>query len=205
MKLLMKSVLRHVKQHMLQTLLTLFSTVLIVALLSTVFCFVSSFQMLLREYALETVGSYHYWYKVPKEDFMEEMLWQAAEEFEEDDFFSEVLLEEFEETVSLKLTVASPGIFTTKTMEKKMWKYQNEFLEAYRQQHLSEAFYFRMTSRHNFELLVSYGDLHKDNGIYSLLLIFFLMIAVIAAVAALTLGQYFVFLQYRESGILRFL
>lgn len=190
MKLLIKSTLRHVKQHMLQTILTFLVTVLITAVLSVVFCFVSSFQMQLRRYALETVGSYHYWYTAPRENIMAEMLLQVAEEFEEDSFFSEVLLEESEETVSLKLTAASPGFFTTKNVENKMREYQNGFLEQY-QQNMSGGYVYALSSRHNFSLLVSYGDLHRDSGMYSLLLVLFFMVAVISVVAALTLGTIF--------------
>lgn len=190
MKLLMKSMLRHVKQHMLQTFLTFLVTVLIMALLSAVFCFISSFQMQLRRYAFETVGNYHYWYTVPRENIMAEMLLQVADEFEEDHFFSEVLLEESEEIIGLKLTVASPGLFTTKTVEKKMHKYQNEFLEQHRQD-ISNGYIYMLNSQHNFSLLISYGDLHKDNGVYSLLLVVFFVIAAIAAVSALTLGTIF--------------
>lgn len=45
--------------------------------------------------------------------------------------------------------------------------------------------------QHNYALLLSYGDLSRESGMYSLLLIFFLMLAVIASASIATLGAVF--------------
>lgn len=188
MKLLIKSVLRHIGQRRWQTIFTFFITVLVVAMLSTIFHVASSFQVLLREYALESVGSYHYYYSTPDTSGTAILLRQMAEEFRTDNFFSAVDLEEKEKQVNLRLTVASPGLFTTKQMEERFEQSEAQFRAEYEK----ETPYVSILSRkHNFELLVSYGDLHKSNGMYSFLLVFLLIFSVITVAAFLTLGAVF--------------
>lgn len=188
MKLLMKAVLRHIRQHGCQTIFTFVITVLITAMLSTVFHVVSGFQVLLREYALESVGSYHYWFSAPGTGETAILLRQMAEKFKEDVFFSEVTLKETDGEANLQLTVASPGMFTTKQMEKRLERCEAQFRAGYEGE---TPFVMTMSQKHNYELLVSYGDLHKSNGMYSFLLVFLLVFSVIALASVLILGAVF--------------
>lgn len=186
MRLLFYSVLRHLKQHLPQTILTFAVTVLVTALFSTIFHFASSFQSLLREYALETVGDYHYKYVALKNSETAEMLCRMAADFREDSWFSNVILKEEDDNdnTELILTVASPNILTSKSMEKKYKRFETGFL-ADRESELQIDF------QHNYALLLSYGDLSRESGMYSLLLIFFLMFAIIASTSIVTLGAVF--------------
>lgn len=186
MRLLFYSVLRHLKQHLPQTILTFAVTVLVTALFSTIFHFASSFQSLLREYALETVGDYHYKYVALKNSETAEMLCRMAADFREDSWFSNVILKEEDDNdnTELILTVASPNILTSKSMEKKYKRFETGFL-ADRESELQIDF------QHNYALLLSYGDLSRESGMYSLLLIFFLMLAIIASTSIVTLGAVF--------------
>lgn len=184
MKLLFQSTMRHMRQHFLQTILTLAVTILITAILSAIFHFASSFQNLLREYALDTTGDYHYKYVAPEGSDTADMLCRMAKAFQEDTWFSDVVLTKDEYGTSLFLTVASPGIFTSKRMESKF----NEFKDNY---FWDDHSIFQIGSFHNYELLASYGDLNKQNGIYSYLLVFFLMIIVISFSSILILGSVF--------------
>ena len=117
------------------------------------------------------------------------MLRQMAEDFSEDAFFSEVHIEETEEKVELNLTVALPGINTSRRMERKFDNYKTE----YRLEHMQEGAdaYIMISSDPNYELLVSYGDLHKDNGMYAYLMIFFFVFGVITVASVLVLGAVF--------------
>ena len=184
MRLLFYSALRHLKQHLPQTILTFAVTVLATAMLSTIFYFASSFQSLLRKYALETVGDYHYKYVALKHSETAEMLCRMAADFREDSWFSHVILQEDDDNMELILTVASPNIFTSKSMEKKYRGFETEFL-ADKESELQIDFC------HNYALLLSYGDLSRESGMYSLLLIFFLMIGIIALTSIATLGAVF--------------
>lgn len=184
MRLLFYSALRHLKQHLTQTILTFAVTVLVTAMLSTIFYFASGFQSLLRKYALETVGDYHYKYVALKHSETVEMLCRMEADFREDSWFSHVILQEDDDNTELILTVASPNIFTSKSMEKKYRGFETEFL-ADKESELQIDFC------HNYALLLSYGDLSRESGMYSLLLIFFLMIGIIALTSIATLGAVF--------------
>lgn len=184
MKLLFQSTIRHMRQHALQTILTLIVTILITAMLSAIFHFASSFQNLLRTYALNTVGNYHYLYIAPKDSDTANMLCQMAAAFKEDTWFSDVVLTDDEYSTALLLTAASPGIFTSNTMESKFNKFRINYFSD------SDST-FQIGVSHNYELLASYGDLNKLNGIYSYLLVFFLMLAIISFSSILILGAVF--------------
>ena len=184
MRLLLYSMLRHLKQHFLQTVLTFAITILVTAMLSTIFHFASGFQSLLREYALENVGDYHYKYVALKHSETAEMLQQMAADFLEDSWFSDVILKEDEDNTELILTVASPNIFTSKSMDKKYKRFETDFL-ADKESEL------QIDYQHNYALLLSYGDLSRESGMYSFLLIFFLMIIIIASTSIVTLGAVF--------------
>lgn len=184
MRLLLYSLLRYLKQYFLQTILTLVVTILVTAMLSTIFHFVSGFQSLLREYALETVGDYHYKYVALKHSETAEMLYRMEADFCEDSWFSNVILKEEDDNTELILTVAFPNIFTSKSMEKKYKRFESDFL-ADNESELQIDF------QHNYALLLSYGDLSRESGMYSFLLIFFLMLAIIASTSIVTLGAVF--------------
>lgn len=184
MGLLLRSSLRHMRRHSVQTGLTLGVVVLVTALLSVIFHFVFSFQALLREDAIETVGSYHYHYYVRTDYDSAVILEWMAEELGEDSWFSDVSLIEEDGELHLFLTVASPGIFMSKIMEKKLDEFDQRFHSEYES-------VMRMGSHHNHDLLVSCFDLNRENGIYSFLLIFLFVFSVIAGVSALMLASVF--------------
>lgn len=181
MRLLYRSLFRHLRWHAAQTGLTLAVTVLFTGLLSALFYFAAGFGAVLRENALETVGDYHYCYYAGMETDTGAMLERMAEELGTDDGFSEVVLEEEEGELRLYLTVASPGMFASRRMEKIF----ETFAQQYHAEHKSAL---TIGHAHNLDLLASYGDLNRENGIYSLLAVFFLSFALIAALAVLTLA-----------------
>lgn len=188
MKLLFRSTLRHMRQHALQTALTFLVTVLITGCLATVFHCASSFQNLLREYALETMGDFHYRYFTDRNSETADILLEMAAAFRQDSWFEKVSLTEEGDTLFLELTAASPGIFTSRTMEKKL----DAVIENYRASRNSyNTMVIMPSSWHNSALLASYGDLNPNNGSYVFLLVFFLMVAIIAVMAVLTLGAVF--------------
>ena len=188
MKLLFQSTLRHMRQHGLQAFLTFIVTLLITAMVSVVFHFASSFQQLLREHALEEVGDYHYRYSTNEENspYTAMMYRQMADAFRQDSWFKNVTLTEQDDTVSLELTVASPGLFTSRTMQKKFDAMEKSFREE-----TGRNIMLMTRSDHNNSLLASYGDLDRGNGIYSYLIVFLLLFTVIAVTALLTLGAVF--------------
>lgn len=181
MRLLYRSLLQHLKRHAVQTALTLAVTALFTGLLSALFYFASGLGAMLRENALETVGEYHYCYYVPAESDSRVVLEWMAEAFEEDCWFSQVVLTEEGKELRLYLTVASPGIFTSKKMDKKF--------TAFAQRYYAETKTMLIIgSANNLDLLVSYGDLSRESGIYSLMAVFFLAFAGIAVMSVLTLA-----------------
>lgn len=185
MRLLYRSMLRHLKQHAVQTGLTLAVTALFIGLLSALFYFAAGFGAVLRENALETVGEYHYCYYAKAESGSRVVLEWMAESLGKDDWFSDVTLSEEGEELSLYLTVASPGILTSKKMDKIFGKFAQQYMEHYSARDKSPL---TIGHSHNLELLASYGDLSRENGIYSLLAVFFLSFALIALLAVLTLA-----------------
>ena len=176
------------RQHALQTFLTFVVTLLITAMVSAVFHFASSFQQLLREHALEEVGDYHYRYYTNEENSPDtaRMYRQMADAFRQDSWFKDVTLTEQDGMVSLELTVASPGLFTSRTMEKKFDAMAKSFREE-----TGRNIMLMTSHNHNHSLLASYGDLDRGNGIYSYLIVFLLLFTVIAVTALLTLGAVF--------------
>ncbi len=185
MKLLVRSMLRHLRQHLLQTFFTMAVSILITGMIAVLFHFASSFQCSLRNYALERYGSYHYKYYTKAGTGGARIFEEMGRRFREDRCLSEVQLVEEEGQIFLILTAAHPGLFTSKIMEEKF----DEVAEDCRE--LREGEIFERGSDHNWDLLASYGDLKKENGIYTYLLIFFLLFAAIAAAAVLTLGAVF--------------
>lgn len=184
MNLLFKSSLRHMKRHYLQTILTFIVIILVTAMMSAIFNFISSFQNLIRKYALETQGDYHYCYYAPVDTDSSILLYEMAESWQNDSWFSSVTLKENNDNTELFLTVASPSAF----MSKKMYKKLDVFIEKYHATHSSQLI---LGQRHNMTLLASYGDLNKENGIYSIILIFFLMLAIVSISAVLILVAIF--------------
>ncbi len=168
MKILFISTLRHIKKHFIQTLLTFFMTILMIAVLSAIFNFAASFQDVLRRWAIDTSGTYHY--KFVAED--RNTLKGLEEGFKKDSWFSEVFLDTVDNKAVLFVTVDKPGLFTTRIMKEKLSEYS---LDSIYQDH-------------NWELLVSYGDLDKQNGMYAFLLIFVILITIITLASVLTLG-----------------
>ncbi|WP_313128996.1 ABC transporter permease [Anaerocolumna sp.] len=168
MKILFKSTIRHIKKHFIQTLLTFFMTILMIAVLSAIFNFAASFQDVLRRWSIDTYGTYHY--KFAAED--SNKLKDIEEGFKKDSWFSEVFLDTVDNKAVLFVTVDKPGLFTTKIMKEKLSAYS---LDSIHQDH-------------NWELLVSYGDLYKQNGMYSFLLIFMILMTIITLASVLTLG-----------------
>ena len=175
MRLLFLSTIRHIRKHFFQTIITFLITFIFVSMLSAIFHFAIGFQGALRQYSIDTVGTYHYKWIGKQEElgFMEEMAAQAKE----DPWFSEVCLKQENTQPVLYLTVAKPGIFTTRTMYKKL-------------DNILSKMSFRGAA-HNWDLLVSYGDLWKENGSYSFLMIFLFFTVLISAAAVLTLGAVF--------------
>lgn len=184
MSLLLRSTLRHLRQHAVQTGFTLAASALFIALFTALFCFTSSFQARLRENGVETKGTWHYQYYAAADSDTAVMLGWMAEELGRDPWFSDVSLAEDGEELHLFLTVASPGFFTTRQMEKKF----DGLRERYR-----AAFQSTLVIGwdRNFDILISYGDLDKESGIYAFLLIFLLVFCLIAVIAVLTLAAVF--------------
>lgn len=185
MRLLIRSMFRHLRQHLLQTCFTMAVSILITGMLAVLFYFASSFQSTLRTYALEKNGTYHYKYYTKAGTGAARVFAEMARRFQEDRWFSDVQFVEEDSKVWLILTVAHPGFFTSKTMGKKY----NAVTEDCREWTEGETFF--CGSKHNWNLLASYGDLEKSNGIYSYLLVFLLLLAAVAAAAVLTLGSLF--------------
>lgn len=180
MKLLFCSTGRYLRQYFLQTLLTLAVTVLITGLLSAIFFFVAGLQAVLREHGEETVGRYHFHYYSPVNTESAALLEQMEEAWSEDPWFSKAILTHDEYHTNLFLTVSSPGIFTSKKMKEKM--------DGFVRENYSYNTPLVTGSDHNYDLLVSCGDLDKANGMYSYLLVFFLIFSLIAGVSVLTLA-----------------
>lgn len=187
MKLLIYSTLRHLRKHIVQTIMTLAVTVLITAVLSDIFHTASSFQSLMRTYALAEIGDYHFKYTAPIEEGQQvQILYDMEEFFSKDPWFSNVELCQEDGALQLLLTVSSPGIFTSKGMDKRM----DAFEEAFHGQNRDSMFMLPGSS-HNFDLLVSCFDLSKENGIYAFMAVFLLIAAIISVVAIFTLGAVF--------------
>lgn len=184
MGLLIKSSFRYRKKHMLQTLLSVGITILVIGMLSVLFHFAASFHHSLRTYALEKNGTYHYKYRTYTETNAGDLFHKMAENFEDDDWFSKVELTEENGEITLTLTVARPNLFTTRIMKKKYNEQRNRYYVDN-----GEAFY--LTTEHNHELLASAGDLSKENGIFSFLLVFIVLLAVIAIASIFTLVALF--------------
>nr|WP_300678257.1 ABC transporter permease [uncultured Acetatifactor sp.] len=181
MGLLYRSMLRHLKRHAVQTVLTLAVTALFTGLLSAMFFFASGFGAMLRENALAKVGEYHYCYYVPSESGSRAVLEWMAEELPENRWFSQVVLTEEGEELRLYLTVAAPGIFMSRRMDK--------IFTAFVQRYYAETKdMLTMGHADNLDLLVSCGDLNRESGIYSLMAVFFLAFALIAVMSVLTLA-----------------
>ena len=181
MGLLYRSMLRHLKRHAVQTVLTLAVTALFTGLLSAMFFFASGFGAMLRENALAKVGEYHYCYYVPLESGSRAVLEWMAEELPENRWFSQVVLTEEGEELRLYLTVAAPGIFMSRRMDK--------IFTAFVQRYYAETKdMLTMGHADNLDLLVSCGDLNRESGIYSLMAVFFLAFALIAVMSVLTLA-----------------
>lgn len=185
MRLLIRSMLRHLRQHFLQTFFTMAVSILITGMLAVLFHFASSFQCSLRTAGLEKYGTYHYQYYTKAGTGGARIFEEMGRRFREDRWFSDVQLAEEDSQVWLRLTVARPGLFTSKTMEKKF----DEVCEDCREWTRGEN--FLRGSDHNWELLASYGDLEKENGIFAYLLVFLFLLAAVAAAAFLTLGSVF--------------
>ena len=60
MRLLFLSTIRHIRKHFFQTIITFLITFIFVSMLSAIFHFAIGFQGALRQYAIDTVGTYHY-------------------------------------------------------------------------------------------------------------------------------------------------
>ena len=92
MRLLFLSTIRHIRKHFFQTIITFLITFIFVSMLSAIFHFAIGFQGALRQYSIDTVGTYHYKWIGKQEElgFMEEMAAQAKE----DPWFSEVCLKQ---------------------------------------------------------------------------------------------------------------
>lgn len=185
MRLLIRSVFRHLKEHLLQTVLTMAVTVLITGMLAVLFHLASSFQEPLRTRGLERHGTYHYKYYTNAGTSVAKLYAEMEKRFKEDDWFSDVELVEDGGQVNLILTVAHPGFFTTKTMEKKFDAVMEDCFEP----EPGEVSVFG--NNHNLELLASYGDLSKQNGIYTYLCVFLVLLATISVAAILTIGAMF--------------
>lgn len=185
MRLLFRSMFRHLREHLLQTCFTMAVTVLITGMLAVLFHFASSFQRSLRTYALGENGTYHYKYSTNAGTGVAELFAEMEKRFQEDGWFSDVELTKDNSQVHLILTVAHPGFFTTNTMERKF----NAVRESCYKRTAGEVFY--LGEDHNYELLASYGDLSKENGIYSFLLVFLVLLATISVAAILTLSAVF--------------
>lgn len=185
MRLLIRSMFRHLRQHLLQTFFTMAVSILITGMLAVLFHFASSFQCSLRNAGLEKYGTYHYKYYTKTGTGAARVFAEMARRFQEDRWFSDVQFVEDGSQVYLILTVAHPGSFTSKTMEKKF----NKVVEDCREWTKGETFLQGM--HHNWDLLASYGDLERANGIYAYLLVFLFLLAAIAAAAVLTLGSVF--------------
>ncbi len=184
MGLLYRSVFRHLKQHAVQTGLTMAVAILFIGLLAVIIFFAAGFGTMLRENAIETVGSYHFCYCTPVEADSRVILERMEEALREDEWFSEVILVEEEGKLCLFLTVKSPGIFTSIKMDKIL----DRFVEQY---HAERKSVLIMGHAHNLDLLASYGDLNRENGLYSFLLVFFMAFFMIAGISVLTLTGVF--------------
>lgn len=185
MKLLIHSMFRHLRQHLLQTCFTMAVSILITGMLAVLFHFASSFQHSLRTCGLEKYGTYHYKYETKAGTGTARVFAEMGRRFQEDPWFSDVRLAEGAGRVELTLTVARPGLFTSKTM----WRKFDAVREDCREWTQGEVFY--CASDHNWDLLASYGDMEKENGIYAYLMVFLFLLAAAAAAAFLTLGSVF--------------
>lgn len=185
MRLLVKSFLRHMREHLLQTLLTVAVTILVTGMLAVLFDFASSFQRVLRTYALEKYGDYHYRYDTHAGTEGADLLAEMERRFQEDDWFSKVELKKEDGEVYLFLTAAHPGLLTTRTMKGKFDRAVRDCYDYDRSGMLYVGQY------HNYELLASYGDLCRENGIYVYLGIFLVLVTAVAAAGILTLGAIF--------------
>lgn len=185
MKLFIRSTLRHLKAHLPQTVFTLGVCILLTGMLSVLFHFASGFQSALRTHGLEKYGTYHYSYYTKAGTGTARVYAEMARRFREDAWFSAVQLTEEDSQVCLTLTAAHPGPFTSKIMKHKY----NEVWEACREWTKGET--SLQGRRHNWDLLASYGDLERENGIYHYLLVFLLLLAAVSAAAVLTLGSVF--------------
>lgn len=172
MKLLMLSSIRYIKRHWIQAILTFLMTMLITVMLSVVFNFAASFMDTLRRSAIENAGAYHYMYK--SDDIVG--LYKMALDFDSDPWFSEVSISTVNDEAVLMLTVSKPGLFTTKKMDKKFSEYRYKYQIN------------KISMEHNWELLASYGDLCRENGIYAFLLIFLFILSIIIITSLLTLS-----------------
>lgn len=184
MSLLIKSMFVHMRKHLFQTILTVCITILITGMLSVLFHFASSFQQSLRSYALEENGDYHYKYTTYAGTGVADLFVKMKERFVEDNWFSSVELIEDKDEVSLILTVSHPGLFTSKKMYKKFDEIKTS---CYKE--TDEIFY--LENDHNYELLASYGDLSRENGIYSFLVVFIVLLMTISVTAFLILSAVF--------------
>ncbi len=184
MKLLMLSLLRFRKQHGLQTLLTAVVAVLITGMVSVLLLAASGFQKSMRTCAWKEKGSYHYKYCTMPGSAEAEALKRMAEEFQRDSWFSDVRLLEDEDQVELVLTAAHPGFFTSKIMKKKF----DTMEKAY---YIDDGETSFVKIDHNYELLASYGDLSKENGIYAYLVVFLAVFFMVSISAVFVLGAVF--------------
>ena len=146
MRLLIRSMLRHLRQHFLQTFFTMAVSILITGMLAVLFHFASSFQCSLRTAGLEKYGTYHYQYYTKAGTGGARIFEEMGRRFREDRWFSDVQLVEEDSQVWLRLTVAHPGLFTSKTMEKKF----DEVFEDCREWTRGEN--FLRGSAHNWSL-----------------------------------------------------
>lgn len=185
MKLLIHSMFRHLRQHLLQTCFTMAVSILITGMLAVLFHFASSFQHSLRICGLEKYGTYHYRYETKAGTGTARVFTEMGKRFQEDSWFSDVQLAEEGDYVVLTLTVAHPGLFTSKTM----WRKFDAVREDCREWMLGEIFY--CASDHNWDLLASYGDMEKENGIYAYLMVFLFLLAAVTTASFLTLGSVF--------------
>jgi putative ABC transport system permease protein len=175
------------KNHFPQTILTFIVATFVTGTLSVLFFIASSFQSAVRNYALEQTGNYHYQYYTDAGTPTARLLEEMAEQFQTDNWFSNVEYADDGNTATLTLTVAHPGLFTTRTMKEKF----NTLENLYYPSTIGEKGILVLAGNHNWLLLASYGDLTKDNGIYSILLVFMVLLLLISIVAVLTLGAVF--------------
>jgi hypothetical protein len=116
------------KNHFPQTILTFIVTTFVTGTLSVLFFIASSFQSAVRNYALEQTGNYHYQYYTDAGTSTAKLLEEMAEQFQTDNWFSNVEYADDGNTATLTLTVAHPGLFTTRTMKEKFNTLENLYL-----------------------------------------------------------------------------